>query len=781
MLDLKSLCRDLGRSRSPVRRTGRGVILKLFTLLQTSDPDLQALLTGWQDNFQFCYGDVQTNLSSNRKLDAENLLEEFGIVPAALQVQPRQIQLLFFAIQTYFTLLLKLAARHALHCPDRGSADLLLGRFAAEADIENYCNFDWYCWPLLLPEEDFTPILQCVAHSLVPYQLPQGAALPSGDCLQQMYHALIPKQLRHALGEFYTPEWLAQLTWQEALALQQPHDLPALRVLDPTCGSGCFLVTAIAAKRSAGASLTQILDSVAGIDINPLAVLTAKTNYLLSILELLEEGRPVRLPIFQGDVLHPDLPDLPQADLLVGNPPWINWEYLPESYRARSQHLWPDYGLLLPRGKGTRFAKEDISILVTCTAADKLLHTGGMLAFVIRQGVFKSAQNGAGFRRFQLPDGTGLRVLQADDLSRLRVFDHAAGSAALLLARKGEHTRYPLPYHLWEKRDPQQRSAIKPHSTLDEVRAQTQIRRQQAMPAQSQDPTSPWITAEETALNTFSSVLGQNHYKARTGVFTGGANAVYWLHITGRDGALLQVENITRRAKRQVPRVQAALEPDCLFPLILGRDLEQWRVSYSAYLLCPHTAQSKLRPIPGEQLARNCPATFAYLSSFRTVLDSRNGFASWEKEIQRAEFHAILKVGSYTFSQYKVAWRYIASRFICAVIRPVDDPWLGQTLPLPNEKIMYISTNCEDEAYFLCALLSSAPVAQCVQSYMNPTSISAHVVDKLALPDFDPRDPDHLRLAHLCRAGHLAGNAAPYLPAVNAIVQRLYHLTDDAH
>lgn len=780
MLDLAALYREFKRSRSPVRQTGSEVIGQLNALLQTPDPKIQALLAEWQEMFQNCYGDVNANLSSNRKLETAALLAQFGVAPAAEPEQPYQLQLLFFAIQTYFTLLLKLTARYALNSPERGGADLLLGRFAAEAGIENYCGFDFYCWPLLLPEEVFAPLLRRVTHSLAPYDTGSSAAPPyDRDCIQQIYHALIPKPLRHALGEFYTPDWLAQLTWQQALALHGAADLPTLRVLDPTCGSGSFLVACISAKRRAGASLAQILDSAAGIDINPLAVLTAKTNYLLSVLELLTPGQPVHLPVLQGDVLHLGSDTPPRADLLVGNPPWVNWEYLPEAYRAGSQHLWQDYGLFRSSGKRTRFIKEDISVLITCRAADQLLRTGGTLAFVIRQGVFKSAQNAAGFRRFQLPDGVGLRVLQVDDFSKLRVFDHAAGSAALLFARKGAHTVYPLPYICWEKRDAQQRSAIKPHSTLEEVRALTRQRRQQATPARPQDMTSPWVTAEGPKLDTFSAVLGQNHYKARTGVFTGGANAVYWLHITGRDGAKLQVQNITRRAKRQVPCVRAALEPDYLFPLILGRDLEQWRVSYSAYLLCPHTAQSRLWPVPGTQLARECPATFSYLSGFRAELDSRKGFASWEKEIQRAEFHAVLKVGPYTFSKYKVAWRYIASRFLCAVIAPVDDPWLGQTLPLPNEKIMYISTDCADEAYYLCALLSSTPVAQCVQSYMNPTSISAHVLDKLALPDFDPETLEHLQLAQLCRAGHRAGTTQPYLEQIDAIVRRLYHLAGD--
>ena len=84
----------------------------------------------------------------------------------------------------------------------------------------------------------------------------------------------------------------------------------------------------------------------------------------------------------------------------------------------------------------------------------------------------------------------------------------------------------------------------------------------------------------------------------------------------------------------------------------------------------------------------------------------------------------------------------------------MQDPYLGETLPLPNEKVVYVGTDCREEAYYLCGILSSAPVRCCVTCYMNPTSISAHVLDKLHIPAFDPADSRHLSIAALCEEGH---------------------------
>ena len=120
----------------------------------------------------------------------------------------------------------------------------------------------------------------------------------------------------------------------------------------------------------------------------------------------------------------------------MGNPPWVNWEYMPEKYRKTSQHLWLDYQLFNAKGRDLSFSKEDISVLITYLVIDKLLNSNGILAFVIRQGVFKSAQNGVGFRRFRVKDDYDIKVLRVDDLSNIRAFDNATNSTALVYIRK---------------------------------------------------------------------------------------------------------------------------------------------------------------------------------------------------------------------------------------------------------------------------------------------------------------------------------------------------------
>lgn len=112
----------------------------------------------------------------------------------------------------------------------------------------------------------------------------------SRDLLKKLYQQLFPKSVRHDLGEYYTPDWLAEHVLNE---LGYEGD-PDKRLLDPACGSGTFLVIAINRIRrwyeanrekcayDEGELLKKILANVTGFDLNPLAVMAARTNYLVA-------------------------------------------------------------------------------------------------------------------------------------------------------------------------------------------------------------------------------------------------------------------------------------------------------------------------------------------------------------------------------------------------------------------------------------------------------------------------------------------------------------------
>jgi hypothetical protein len=89
------------------------------------------------------------------------------------------------------------------------------------------------------------------------------------------------------------------------------------RVLDPACGSGTFLVLAIQraikwGKKNSRPNLEiakSIVENIWGFDLNPLAVIASRTNYLFALGDLVNELKAgFEIPIYLADsVLIPEV------------------------------------------------------------------------------------------------------------------------------------------------------------------------------------------------------------------------------------------------------------------------------------------------------------------------------------------------------------------------------------------------------------------------------------------------------------------------------------------
>jgi N-6 DNA Methylase len=144
----------------------------------------------------------------------------------------------------------------------------------------------------------------------------------------------------HTQGLHYTPVELVHLTLDPVF-----EALPAsARVIDPTCGSGAFLVEAfrrLVWKRTQGKAASRsivrdvLYKQLYGIDINRSALGIAAFSLYLAALELDEEPvqdiqdlkfhRLIGVTLFEADTVHDDLPSLVTErpfDAVVGNPPW---------------------------------------------------------------------------------------------------------------------------------------------------------------------------------------------------------------------------------------------------------------------------------------------------------------------------------------------------------------------------------------------------------------------------------------------------------------------------
>lgn len=129
------------------------------------------------------------------------------------------------------------------------------------------------------------------------------------DIFKDLYMSIIPRSIRHSMGEYFTPKWLADYVVTEGL--KQIENRHGWKAVDPCCGSGIFLISLI--KKIVGTrnilSMTadekdtlrkNIIGRVYGIDINPLSVLSARVGYYLA-LQPFGELHDTEIPVYLGD------------------------------------------------------------------------------------------------------------------------------------------------------------------------------------------------------------------------------------------------------------------------------------------------------------------------------------------------------------------------------------------------------------------------------------------------------------------------------------------------
>jgi methylase of polypeptide subunit release factors len=576
----------------------------------------------------------------------------------------------------------------------------------------------------------------------------------AGDVFKALYESLLPRTVRRSLGEHYTPDWLAGRLVQTVV--DEVGTEPG-RALDPSCGSGTFLLEILRRRIDAQTpdGLDDLLDSVTGFDLNPLAVLAARTNLMLAVLEHVERPEGAfELPVCLRDAL--DRGAAPgEFDVIVGNPPWINWQGLPAEKRESLQPLWERYGLFVHEGFDTILGKgkKEFATLFTAAVVDRYLRDGGVIAFVITQGVWKASGASEGFRRLDFGGIFEMAVERVEDLSAFKVFDSATTRTTTFVATKGARTQFPVNYVYWRRLG--RRARLDSRGTLDEALEHADVVELAAEPYDENAPESPWITARPAAIRALRRLFGESAYQARQGVNTGGGNAVYWLRILQRTTlGGVRVENILKGAKKKVEQVEAQIEGDHVYPLVRGRDISRWRAEGDRHILMVQDPERR-HGIERDRLASGAPRTLAYLERFEAFLRERSLFRRYFMRDGEpvAPWWSMFGVGDYTLKPWKVVWAgQVATHLNCAVVGPDDDQ-----LTLPDQTAYYVGLETGSAADFLCGLLNASPIRLLYRSFLYK-HVSLSFIEVLDLPAFDAEQPWMRELAAAARRAREAAN-----------------------
>jgi hypothetical protein len=263
---------------------------------------------------------------------------------------------------------------------------------------------------------------------------------------------------------------------------------------------------------------------------------------------------------------------------------------------------------------------------------------------------------------------------------------------------------------------------------------------------------------------------GRSDYRARGGVNTGGANTILWLDVLGETSAVCRIRNAGKSLRAESPVVIADVEKDAVWPLLRGVDMRRWKASPSKSILLLYSPDQPKKALPPDVVQDRLPAAYAFVSRFREQLASRKEYHRWGRS---GPFYEVYRIGPYTFSPIKVAWRHTGYRKALNV-SVIDDR--GRRPAIPDQKVILIPFDDIGEAHYVCAVLASSVTAALLNRYLGADA-STHILDYIALRKFMPCDEDHRRLAALSVAAHQAAAAGadvtPFEEEIDGIVARL--------
>lgn len=730
--------------------------------------------------------------------------------------------------------------------------------------------FSWYCVEEIWSDEEAEIILKLI-HLLEGYSISfYRHGYSTIDIFIDLYMEIMPPEVRHSLGEYFTPSWLADYVVKESKSLISNENFTAI---DPCCGSGVFVMALIRniidnkdiislSSEEKQSLLNSILQRVKGVDINPLSVLTAKVCFYLSIKPLIN-GDDIEIPIYLGDsanipiktivgdtlcyeytvntkqenikVLLPSnfvegknffslmsqiqaiiktedtelvynkfiqnfLPQdinseieeninnlsqqlvrlhqnnwdgiwirivanfmlvarIKNIDIIVGNPPWIKWEFLPQAYAEKIKSLCVDRHLFSGQTYMGAISL-NICALIANVTASTWLSENGILAFLMPQTLM-TQDSYAGFRNFYTDVSTDKRMYlqKLDDWTKSgnpfvdtqeKFMTYYYSNKVVDYFTKG------IPITVIQKKRGVLLADINSKQTFNEVSTSFETSFSKAF--QMDKDRTGYTTFEESFIKekgNFDLIIGECFYKARSGVeFT--PAEIYFLEpkesVKAKGSYMFQPSEFKNAKYKSLAGLPIQLETKFIKPVIKAPQIIPFGISENNnYCIFPYKDNESMS-INVDELITESPNLFNYFTNNKKLIGKQS---KRSLTISRGKaFYSLSKVGEYTFAPYKVTFRD-NTKLSATVVSKIMTPWGEEVMPICAKHCPYISQDkngriiTEDEAYFLCGILNTPIVQQYFKFTYSTRSFSINF--NIKMPKYDEKNKFHKKVMELAK------------------------------
>ena len=814
------------------------------TIQSRTNPRTTLMLNEWEKMFRLSENDSSSGAAAHPDiLERRRVLADLAGVPID---SSEKEYMAIFSLHTLFSIILKLLLCKSVNefkdILEGGEIESIClkginevkeffvslenGVLLKKAGLVNMLEgdfFSWYTKEESLWNEEFLKKMRAVTSAIAEYEEIRIKTYRfMQDLFRELYEAFIPHIIRHCFGEYYTPYWLAENVMLESTEGKDVF----CSVMDPCCGSGTFLISAINRRIAAinrddeyerKIDFDVLTKGIYGIDLNPLAVLMARINIFINVAPYINDYSSIEIPIYNGDSTYSptiELIDgvrmlsyslnttimgdqtfditlpydfvnsrsfisvvdkleeyilikneekaknyllseikkivvlssrleaiinsevqklidlekqelngiwlrifanylktgvLPRIDCIIGNPPWVRWNVLPENYRLTVKSKCKLDGLF---SDDTNSGGVDLNIcaLIANKCCEKWLSQNGRLSFLMPHSLLVN-KSFEGFRRFEIePDGVKQHCY-FESITNWANAGNPFGEVQELFCTY--HISFKKQYYsdgiiekYYIKND---RKKLRNNSSWFEVMNSFDIENR-ILCVFSQENNNNFTSLESIELKQrINKIIGENEYDFRKGVDAQAPmRLTFKRNVSETEAEFYTWKKDGFRLRRTDNTV--VLETKFIKPFISAPMIEKNRINWNGdYVICAYKGTKK--PVSMEALKREAPRTAAYLSQHELELSNRS---SYNQRIQNnKEYYALLRMGEYSFFDNFVVIRD-NSKFVSCHVGKVKTHWNDSVTPIFDGHVSYISERTRggsqgisyDEAEYINAILN---------------------------------------------------------------------------
>ncbi|MFD1363150.1 Eco57I restriction-modification methylase domain-containing protein [Lentibacillus salinarum] len=897
---VKDFCKD--------EKIAFNLVRKLYDSLNNPTKKTSMLKNEWQELFRLAHDDEtkQTAIQQRRSSLTEIIGED-------IKGNEEEYNALF-ALQTAYAIIVKIIGYKVISkirfnksfiefnkLADTNSSTLRIqlssleeGAIFRNLGIGNLLEGDFFSW--YSSEEqwnnDVYRSIKDVFNVLTRYE--DKAVFNTGDNVQDLfkdlYIEMIPEKVRHSLGEFYTPAWLANFVLEESL--QQINHTNNWKGMDPCAGSGTFVTTMIGKVLEETSHINKterlysVLNRVKAIDLNPLAALTTRINYFINIAHLLTDNDEFEIPVYLGDasyvpekiylenvlclkyqiktiqgpidviipksaVSNPDLfsktmmdieedikaqdenkvflklfeivdendktqvvsnwlkdlseklvelekkdwngiwariltnflttANLGYFDVIIGNPPWIDWKNLPEGYREKIKELCLSRDLFSGDAR-TGGINLDICALIANVSAQNWLEENGVLSFLMPQKILFQ-QSYEGFRNFKLDSGNRLYFQKFTDWTRAgHPFKPVTEKFLTVFLNKSEvNYKEGIDTDVYIKKRGKDLNKIKHVTDFEKVSDYFDLKKSYL--GQTGDDNTRFSYANSIEhLKGYNVIAGKCSYIGREGIefypqellllkpeYNMPAPNSEKMFFTNYQG---------KKSKYKIPSETVLLEKKYLHPLIKGVNIGRFNIVTPEYVVpFPYKEEQPKIPMDFKALREDSPLLAKFLYKYKSIITSQTNYSKKIINNEDAPFYALARVGKYSYAKHYVAFRD-NTKWQAAVVSEMETEWGENKRPLFQNHAVSIceredgSFITEEEAHYICAILN-APITK--DYVMNSSdSRSFKIRPPVKLPLYEQDNPVHKKLSSLSKKAHKNWNDELMMNEIDKQLDKFY-------